>query len=696
MTPHEPEVLAGLGTEQVRRDLDHLDELTTAELVSLMVHDVRKVPDALALAEGQLAHAVDAIVERMRRGGRLLYVGAGTAGRLGMLDAAEAGPTFNVDDGQVQGILAGGLNAFGVPVENAEDDREAGELAISSRDVSENDCVVGISASGRTPYVLGAISEAARRGALSVGVSCNANSPLSQAVAHPIDVVVGPEIIAGSTRLNAGTAQKLVLNVLSTATMVELGKTYGNLMVDLRPTNEKLRDRAVRIVALISSREPDEVRPVLEASSWRTKVACVMIVGDLDAEPAARVLDQHHGRLRQALDALGSNAPSSDSRAWTRLGVGAALVNGQVVPGDVAIANGEVVAVGLEGPGSGIALSGFVDAQVNGYAGVDLLSASVDQMLEMGEALERDGVIAYQPTLITSENDNLHLTMSRLRDARKQQRGPRILDCHLEGPFLSPARSGTHPAQHLRAPDLRYLDTMLENGDVAMITIAPELSGALEVIDAAAKHGVAVSLGHSAASAGEAQRGFDAGATTVTHVFNAMEPVSARSPGLAGVALARTDVAVQLIGDGVHVADELLLVAFRAAPGRCVLVTDAIAAAASTAQTVQLGDVTVHVKDGVARRDDGTLAGSIGRLRDILVRVHSLGVERDEALYAATTRPAKLLRHEGLADLAVGKPATLIVLDERLRMIRRLVNGAEVDVDSGRERAIPETRITSS
>jgi N-acetylglucosamine-6-phosphate deacetylase len=175
-----------------------------------------------------------------------------------------------------------------------------------------------------------------------------------------------------------------------------------------------------------------------------------------------------------------------------------------------------------------------------------------------------------------------------------------------------------------------------------------------------------------------------------------MEPVSARSPGLAGVALARTDVAVQLIGDGVHVADELLLVAFRAAPGRCVLVTDAIAAAASTAQTVQLGDVTVHVKDGVARRDDGTLAGSIGRLRDILVRVHALGVERDEALYAATTRPAKLLRHEGLADLAVGKPATLIVLDERLRMIRRLVNGAEVDVDSGRERAIPETRITSS
>jgi N-acetylmuramic acid 6-phosphate etherase/N-acetylglucosamine-6-phosphate deacetylase len=678
--PDDETNLAKLDTEQVRPDLAHLDELSTADLVSLMVRDVHKVPEALALAEDQLSEAVGAIVERMRRGGRLLYVGAGTAGRLGMLDAAEAGPTFNVDEGQVRGILAGGLNAFGVPVENAEDDREGGALAMVDHGVSELDCVVGISASGRTPYVLGAIDEATRRGALRVGVSCNAHTPLSEAVTHPIEVVVGPEVIAGSTRMNAGTAQKFVLNVLSTATMVELGKTYGNLMVDLRPTNEKLRDRAVRIVALITSRSPDEVRPVLEASSWRTKVACVMIVGELDADRAARELDAHDGRLRPALDAL-ARTPETPSRAWTRLGVGAALVNGELVPGDVAIHDGEIVAVGLHGTGTGVAIAGFVDAQVNGYAGVDLLSATVEQMLDMGDALQRDGVIAYQPTLITSNTEDLLATMSRLREARAQRRGARILDCHLEGPFLSPTRSGTHPAAHLRAPDLRLLDTLLENGDVAMITVAPELPGALEVIGAAAQHGLVVSLGHSAASAGEAHRGFDAGASTVTHLFNAMEPLSARSPGLAGVALTRPDVTVQLLGDGVHVADEILLIAFRAAHGRCVLVTDAIAAAASTAETVKLGDVTVHVRNGVARRDDGTIAGSIGRLRDILVRVHAIGVSRDDVLHAVTTRPSNLLRHEGLADVRVGSRATLLVLDQRLRIVRRLVDGNDAAVE---------------
>ncbi len=217
-----------------------------------MCADVRQLPDALSAAEDQITAAVGDIVERMERGGRLIYVGAGTAGRLGMLDAAEAGPTFNVADGQVVGVLAGGTSAFEVPVENAEDDYVGGRAAVRALNVQSSDCVVGISASGRTPYVLGAIAEAREAGALSVGLACNVGTPLGAGVDRPIEVAVGPEVIAGSTRMNSGTVQKIVLNVISTATMVRLGKTYGNLMVDVRPTNEKLRDRSARIVARVT------------------------------------------------------------------------------------------------------------------------------------------------------------------------------------------------------------------------------------------------------------------------------------------------------------------------------------------------------------------------------------------------------------------------------------------------------------
>jgi len=676
----DQENLGGLGTEQVRGDLAHLDELSTEDLVSLMVRDTQKVPAALSLAEEQLVHAVSAIVDRMRRGGRLLYVGAGTAGRLGMLDAAEAGPTFNVDDGQVQGILAGGSNAFGVPVENAEDDFEGGAVAVREREVSALDCVVGVSASGRTPFVLGAMNEAAQRGALTVGISCNAHTALSHAVRYPIEVVVGPEIIAGSTRLNAGTAQKLVLNVISTATMVELGKTYGNLMVDVRPTNEKLRDRALRIVAEITDAPLERVHRALQESSWRTKVASVMLVGELDADHASRALERHHGRLRATLDDVRSFAPRVTTSSWTRLGVSAALVDGTLVSGDVAIENGQIMAIGLSGSGRGIAIRGFVDAQLNGYAGVDLLSASVSDIVEMCEALRRDGVSAFQPNLITSDVNKMLAAMSRLREARLFGSGARILDFHLEGPFLSSLRAGTHPREYLLNPDVEILDALLAGGDVKMMTIAPELPGSLELISTLVQRDIVVALGHSAATSEQARRGFDAGASAVTHLFNAMEPITARSPGLAGVALSRDDVVIQLLGDGVHVANELLRIAFRAAPQRCVLVTDAIAAAASRKSTVQLGDVTVHVEGGVARREDGTIAGSIGRLRDTVTRVLEIGVDRSEVLHAVTTTPSNFLGQPGLGDVRVGEPADLVILDEQLRINRRVEKGLDVDL----------------
>jgi N-acetylglucosamine-6-phosphate deacetylase len=405
-----------------------------------------------------------------------------------------------------------------------------------------------------------------------------------------------------------------------------------------------------------------------------------MLVGTLDADHATHALERHHGRLRAALDDVRHDAPRASTKSWTRLGVGAALVDGTLVHGDVAIDGGQIMAVGLRGSGSGIAIRGFVDAQLNGYAGVDLLSASVEDIVAMSEALKRDGVTAYQPNLITSDIDTMLRAMTRLREARRTTSGARILDFHLEGPFLSPLRAGTHPREQLASPDVKTLDALLAGGDVVMMTIAPELPGSLDLIQSLVQRGIVVALGHSAATSAQARQGFEAGASTVTHLFNAMEPITARSPGLAGVALSRDDVIIQLLGDGVHVADELLLVAFRAASQRCVLVTDAIAAAASSKSTVQLGEVTVHVKDGVARRDDGTIAGSIGRLRDTVTRVRAIGVDQAEVLRAVTTTPSNLVGQPGLSDVRVGQPADLVVLDEHLRITRRLDKGLDAEV----------------
>jgi N-acetylglucosamine-6-phosphate deacetylase len=670
-----------LGTEQVRPELANLDQLSVEELVEVMCSDVRRVPEALAASQDEIVKAVTGIVERLARGGRLVYVGAGTAGRLGMLDAAEAGPTFNIDDGQVVGVMAGGTTAFGVPIENAEDDFDGGANAMAKLNVGERDCVVGISASGRTPYVLGAIDAANKAGALSVAIVSNPATPLADQVDCPIEVVMGAELVAGSTRMNAGTAQKIVLNVISTATMVRLGKTYGNLMIDLRPTNEKLRDRSVRIVADITASTSEESLAALEASEWNTKVASVMLVGSLGAIEAKGLLRDNEGQLRSTLDSLRSaTSPNSLSRThqqhWTRLGVAAALVDGTLVPGDVALRHGEIMAVGLSNPGTGIAIPGLVDAQINGYGGVDILDADVDEIIAMGGALLRDGVIAYQPTLITSSFERVERAAHRITEARRRQKGgAKILGIHLEGPFLSIERAGTHPTQHLRSPDMSLLEKLLDIGDVTMLTLAPELPGALQLIGRCRQRDIVVSLGHSAATAAQAELGFDAGATCVTHLYNAMEPLSARVPGLAGASLARKGVTLQLIADGVHVADEMLLMTFAAAQGRCSLVSDTIAAAACDESTVQLGDVTVYINDGVARRDDGTIAGSVGKLRDGLTRLARLGISHVDALNAVTWRPAHLLAATDVVSLRPGTPANFFVLDEQLALSKHVVAG---------------------
>ncbi len=355
-----------------------------------------------------------------------------------------------------------------------------------------------------------------------------------------------------------------------------------------------------------------------------------------------------------------------------RLGVRAALVDGEIVPGDVAIEDGLIAGFGLASAyGRGIASPGFVDLQVNGFGGVDFLDADPAGYARAGEALLETGVTAYLPTLITAPEERLVAALGAIAEG---VRGPRILGAHVEGPFLSPRRLGTHPPAARRDPDPALLERLLAAGPVRLVTLAPELPGALELVDLLVARGVVVSVGHSDATAEEATAAFDRGVRTVTHLFNAMRPFTHRDPGIAGAALARPDVAVQIILDGVHLAPDTVRVVWRAAAGRLALVTDAVAGAGASDGSYQLGDVAVEVRDGVVRRDDGVLAGSVLTMIEAVRNLHALGVPLEDALDAATRVPAGIVAADA-GRIAVGAPADVVVLSEELDVERVLVGG---------------------
>ena len=293
--------LSTLTTEAANPAWADIDTWPTPRLVSEMIAADAGLYAAIAACADAISAAVDGIVARLQRGGRLVYVGAGTAGRMGVLDASEIPPTFGTDPSLVVGVIAGGEKAVRQAVENAEDDSRGGAQAIADLDVGEADTVVGIASSGRTPYVLGALEEAGRRSALLIGLTNNAGSPVGAAADIAIEVVVGPEFIAGSTRLRSGTSQKLVLNLLSTCAMVRLGKTYGNLMVDLRATNEKLRVRSVRTVVAATGVSESEAAAALASADGAVKTAILMVLARVDAAEARTRLDAADGHLREAL-----------------------------------------------------------------------------------------------------------------------------------------------------------------------------------------------------------------------------------------------------------------------------------------------------------------------------------------------------------------------------------------------------------
>jgi N-acetylmuramic acid 6-phosphate etherase len=295
------DAFAALTTEAFRPELAEIDRQPTLEIARLMNAEDAGVPAAVAAQLPAIAAAIDAIAARMSRGGRLVYAGAGTAGRLGVLDASECPPTFNTPPEQVLGLIAGGPSAMVSSVEGAEDSKALAAADLDELKLTPDDTVVGVAASGRTPYAVGAVEHARALGALTVGVSCNAGSALAGAAEHGIEVVVGPEFLTGSTRLKAGTAQKLVLNMLSTITMIRLGKTYGNLMVDVRASNEKLRARSRRIVALATGAGAEAVEAALAATGGEVKPAILVVLGGVDGPTAARLLADAGGHLRAAL-----------------------------------------------------------------------------------------------------------------------------------------------------------------------------------------------------------------------------------------------------------------------------------------------------------------------------------------------------------------------------------------------------------
>jgi len=293
--------LDGLLTEQINPGSLEIDTQPTAVMLQIMNAEDAKVAPAVAEQIPKIAQAVDLIAEKLRNGGRLFYIGAGTSGRLGVLDAAECPPTFHVDPDLVQGIIAGGEAALSRATEATEDDPQTGRRDLTARGFSGRDVLVGIATSGRTPYVLGAIDAARDLGAQTIGISCTPDSELSGAVDIAITPLVGPEVIAGSTRLKAGTATKLVLNMLSTAVMIRLGCVYGNLMVNVQPKNSKLEDRARRIIAQAGEVSYEAASRLLQNSGGDVKTAIVMARLHLDRAAAQARLAQAGGRISEAL-----------------------------------------------------------------------------------------------------------------------------------------------------------------------------------------------------------------------------------------------------------------------------------------------------------------------------------------------------------------------------------------------------------
>ena len=295
------QTLSTLITEQRNPNSMHVDSLSALEIVQLMNQEDKQVPLAIEKCLPQIAQAVECVVAAFQQGGRLVYIGAGTSGRLGVLDASECPPTFGVSPEMVKGIIAGGERALRHPIEGAEDSKAQAVVDLQTIHFSSKDVLVGIAASGRTPYVIGALEYAKSLGSATVSIASNPNSAMANIVDIAIDTVVGPEVLTGSSRLKSGTAQKLVLNMLTTASMILMGKCYQNLMVDVQASNEKLKARAIRIVMQATDCDKALAEETLKQADQNAKLAIMMILSGLERVQAETLLEKHQGKLQLAL-----------------------------------------------------------------------------------------------------------------------------------------------------------------------------------------------------------------------------------------------------------------------------------------------------------------------------------------------------------------------------------------------------------
>ena len=296
--------LENLTTESRNSSSLNIDKVSTLDMVKIINNEDKKVALAVEKELVKIAEAIDGIVSGMQKGGRLIYIGAGTSGRLGILDASECPPTYGVSEELVQGIIAGGTEAIFRAKEGAEDSKELAIEDLKSKNITENDTIVGLAASGRTPYVIGGLEYANKIGALTVSITCNANSEVAKVSKVSIAPVVGAEVVTGSTRMKAGTAQKLVLNMLSTGTMIKLGKVYGNLMVDVRATNKKLVERAKKIVCESTGVDREVAEKVLKETNYDVKLSILMILTGLDINEAKEKLTQNKGYIAKAMETI--------------------------------------------------------------------------------------------------------------------------------------------------------------------------------------------------------------------------------------------------------------------------------------------------------------------------------------------------------------------------------------------------------
>ncbi len=555
------------------------------------------VPAAVARASAAIAAAIDAIAGRLGAGGRLIYVGAGTSGRLAALDAAECESTFSTAPGQVVALLAGGLLSSPTEQEAAEDDADGGRArgAGARRRARSTPSSASAPAAARRTWSV-ALDAAREVGALTVAVVSADGSRLGSLAEHEIAVVVGPEILAGSTRLKAGTAQKLVLNMLSTIAMIRLGKTFGNLMVDVYATNEKLHARVRRVVRQATGADPQQVEETLAAAGGDAKVAIVSLLA--------------RRRRRDGASAAGSGGRRHTRRARSvRLGVEAALVGGRLVPGDLEIVGGCVGRrrsprrrrprhrrTRLRRPAGervrGGRLSRRRHATATRWRATRCSRPASPRTCRRSSRLPR--AISSTRCAACRPRSAARASSARISKARSSRR---VAWGRIRRPPAAIPIRGCSPAcsRPARSASSRWRRS------------CPARSSSST---SSSPRGITVSCGHSDATAAEASVAFDRGASTVTHLFNAMRPFSHRDPGIVGAALIRTDVIVQLIVDGVHLAPEAVLLAWAAAPNRVALVTDAIAGAGLGDGSYALGTMTVEVRDGVVRREDGVLAGS--------------------------------------------------------------------------------------